>query len=166
MANIEMEIESRVVNDGTVMYVCWNNVGRSQMAEAFHNQLIPEGAISSGVSVDEPGGKVKDWSGGAEPICAAMDEVGLPIGENRRTQYSEDLARECGLTVFILTVGQMPMLGSVDGEEGHIEAGDNQLFWPMYDPRDVPVEKVREVRDLINDQVNLLVRSLVGVSLV
>lgn len=64
-----------------VLFVCRGNVGRSQMAAEFYNDLKPGDAASAGTTVDLPGQKLKHRSG-ANEVVSAMREKGLDVGEN------------------------------------------------------------------------------------
>jgi protein-tyrosine-phosphatase len=133
------------------LYVCKNNVGRSQMAMTIHNLEKPGTAESAGVEVDEPGGLVKDWRGGPEAIMAAMEEIGLPIGENSRTQYTDDLAKKFGRVIFILTVEQIP--DYIDLEE------DRVIYWAIDDPHHMSIEDTRLVRAQIEKSTLAMIRT-------
>lgn len=141
--------------DDKTLYVCVNNVGRSQMAETFHNQMVRGSAESAGINVDEPGGVVRDWQGGADTICDVMEEIGLPISNNLRTQYDADTARNYAKTVFLLEPEQIP-------DSLHLDNG-NIVYWPMDDPRDKSIEDVRMIREQIQKSVQILVSGLVQV---
>lgn len=151
-----MEIEERAVQEKT-LYVCVNNVGRSQMAEAFHNDIIPDTAESAGIAVDKPGGKVADWIGGADYICQSMDELNLDISKNTRTQFDVEMAKKFGRTVFLLQTDQVPecLFDILD---------EKRLWWPMDDPRDITLERTREIRDKIREDVEYLISKTVVVS--
>ncbi len=142
-----MDIEKTPLQDKT-LYVCVNNVGRSQMAERFHNELAPGKADSAGLAVDEPGGYVRDWKGGADIICESMDELDLGIADRTRTQFSEEMALMYGHVILMLEPEQIP-----ENLDLHTS---NRRYWPVFDPRDVTIEKVREVRNDIWANVGLL----------
>lgn len=149
-----MEIEKRPVEERT-LYICINNVGRSQMAEAYHNKKVPGSADSAGLRVDEPGGRVADWVGGAEIICQAMDEVDLSIANNTRTQYHEELAEEYGSIVYMLSLEQMQEM-SLDQILDDTDVEFRKRNWLVADPRDMTIEDVITIRDDIFKNVGLL----------
>lgn len=143
-----MEIEKRELEHKT-LYVCVNNVGRSQMGEALQNDINPGSADSAGLKVDSPGAMVKDWHGGADVICQSMEEIGLPIGEKIRSQYDEIEAQRYGMVVFMLDYQQVL----------EVDLDNHQFDWrflPLPDPRDMPIERVREIRDNIRQNVAIL----------
>ena len=142
-----MEIEEKQLKDKT-LYVCVNNVGRSQMGERFHNDLSPGGADSAGIAVDAPGGLVGDWIGGADVICESMEEIDLGIADRTRTQFDDEIAKQYGRIVFMLDHGQIP-----ENLDLH---GPNRWYWPLPDPRDTRIEQVRELRNYIWANVGML----------
>ncbi|MGH7157058.1 MAG: low molecular weight phosphatase family protein [Candidatus Saccharimonadales bacterium] len=147
-----MEIEKRET-EGKTLYVCVNNVGRSQFGAVLHNHT--EGRIgeadSAGIKVDIPGGKVKDWVGGAADICTVMEEEGLDISGNTRTQFSEDMAQGYDRIIFMLDPEQIP-----DDLEIH---SPNRHYWQLRDPRDMPIERVRDIKEFIKANVGLIATS-------
>jgi len=118
------------------------------MAEAFHNDLLPATAESAGLRVDAPGDIVGNWSGGAEVICQSMDEIDKSIKNKTRTQFSETQAKLFARVVYILAPEQVPDNLNADDEK--------VIYWPMDDPRDMSLERVRVIRDQIGSSVSIL----------
>lgn len=120
----------------TVLFVCIHNAGRSQMAEAFFNELARGKALalSAGTS---PADRINPV------VVEAMREAGIDI--SRKTpkaltpQMMENVDR-------IVTMGC--------GDEGvcpatFVETED----WALEDPSGQPIGKVREIRDQIRARV-------------
>lgn len=126
-----------------VLFVCVNNVGRSQWAMEEYNRLRPGEAKSAGTTVDEPGGFVEDWKGGPGKIIEVAVEDGVDIGHNRRTQLSEKM-----LSVFGIVVVMAEERTWDDFLKSHIE-DDNILVLPMPDPVNMPIEAIRRIRQQI-----------------
>src|SRR3989304_9581428 len=68
----------------TILFVCVHNSGRSQMAEAFFNQVA--------------GGKAQAFSAGTQPsdrvnpvVVEAMKEVGIDISHNKPKKLTVDM---------------------------------------------------------------------------
>jgi len=137
------------------LYVCKNNVGRSQMAMAYHNQVRPGEAASAGTHVDEPGGIVANWDGGPVEIIEAMLEDGIDIAENRRTQLTSAAARQFG-RIIIMT--EPELIPDFLGNDARVD------YWPFDDPHGMSLEQTRLVRDQIKNSIGLLVSRLVKVS--
>ena len=76
----------------SVLFVCIENAGRSQMAEAFFRKYVPEGYEPS--------------SAGTRPVSSinplaieAMKEVGIDISKQRSKILTEDMIRKSTLRV-------------------------------------------------------------------
>ena len=73
-------------SEKTVLFVCVENAGRSQMAEGFFNKYAPKGykAISAGT---KPVSEIN-------PIAVeAMKEVGIDISNQKSKDITEDMMR-------------------------------------------------------------------------
>jgi arsenate reductase len=127
----------------TVLFVCVHNSGRSQMAEAFFNELAE--------------GRARAISAGTDPadavdatVVAAMRELGMDISGNRPKALTLAMIEQAHKVV---TMGC--------GVEGicpatFVETED----WELEDPRGKPLKEVREIRDQIRSRVADLVRGL------
>ncbi len=129
-----------------VLFVCIHNSARSQMAEAFLNQLC--------------GDDFEAHSAGLEPgklnpiVVAAMQEVGIEIAGNR-TKGVLDFVKAGTLFGYVITV-----CDEASAERCPIFAGVTQrLHWSFPDPSGFPgtheekLARTREVRDAIRQQV-------------
>ncbi len=122
----------------TVLFACLHNAGRSQMAAAFFNQIAKRArAISAGTT---PGERVH-----AE-VVAVMREVGIDLGDVRPRLLTAELGAGVALLV---TMGC--------GEECPYLPGARVVDWPLDDPKRLPIERVRAIRDEIRSLVATLV---------
>ena len=129
-----------------VLFVCIHNSARSQMAEAFLNQICPDQfeAQSAGI---EPGK--------LNPIVVqAMKEVGIDISGNP-TKAVWDFVKEGKTFSYVITV-----CDETSAERCPIFPGmTTRLHWSFQDPSSfsgTPEEKLartREVRDTIKRRV-------------
>lgn len=120
----------------TVIFACVHNAGRSQMAAAFFNELAdPQKAraISAGT---EPGPRVHP------EVLEVMREIGLDFSNAQPQLLTEDLARNASLLV---TMGC--------GEKCPYVPGLRRDDWPLRDPKGLPIEDVRQVRDEVKRRV-------------
>jgi protein-tyrosine-phosphatase len=126
-----------------VLFVCVENSNRSQMAEAFariHGGDRVE-AFSAG---SRPSGRVNPKA------IEAMREVGYDL-TTHRSKALLDLAGD-GFDVVV---------GMGCGDEGcPLVKADRYEEWGVPDPKDLPPDRFRDVRDLIETKVKeLLSRS-------
>ena len=116
----------------TVLFVCVGNAGRSQMAEAFFNQLAGE--------------KARAVSAGTKPVGAVdprtvevMREVGLDISAAKPKALTMEMLEQADR---VITMGC-----GVEGvcPASFVETED----WQLEDPKGKPIEEVRRIRDEI-----------------
>jgi protein-tyrosine-phosphatase len=133
---------------GTVLFVCVENAGRSQMAEAFFRKYAPDGymAVSAGTKP----------SGSINPIAIqAMKEVGMDISKQKSKMITEDMIRNAAVRVN---------MGCMDKESCPTLFIHNVLEWGIEDPKGKSIDKVREIRDDIEQRVSQLAADLVKTS--
>ena len=123
-----------------VLFACVHNAGRSQMAAALFNALADPAkarAVSAGTS---PGDRV-------HPIVVeALREVGIDLSGARPRKLTEELAAGADLLITMGCGDQCP----------HVP-GLRRYDWPLADPKDQPLARVREIRDDIRARVEALI---------
>ena len=128
----------------SVLFVCVQNAGRSQMAEGFFKKYAPKEyhAISAGtMPVSE-----------INPLAVqVMSEIGIDISIQKSKEITEDMIRNSSKIVN---------MGCVDNQSCPTLFLQNLLDWNIEDPRDKPIEKVREIRDEIEQRVKELVTGI------
>ncbi len=125
-----------------VIFACVHNAGRSQMAAAFYNQLADRSkseAISAGT---EPGLRVHP------EVLAAMQEVGIDLSGAEPQTLTEELA---GGAALLITMGC--------GDKCPYVPGLRRDDWPLKDPKGLPMEEVRAIRDDIRLRVTDLLKA-------
>ena len=126
----------------TVIFACVHNAGRSQMAAAFFNRLanpIKAQGISAGT---EPGLRVHP------EVLEVMKEVGIDLSEAKPRKLTDELARGAQL---LITMGC--------GDKCPYVPGLRRDDWPLQDPKGLPMEDVRRIRDEIKSRVETLLAS-------
>jgi arsenate reductase (thioredoxin) len=138
-------IQSEEEEEKTVLFVCVENSARSQMAEGFFRKYAPRGysTISAGT---KPSGQIN-------PLAIhAMREVGIDISKQRSKIITEDMIRNSTVRVN---------MGCMDKESCPALFIYNLLEWRIEDPKGKSLEKVREIRDNIEQRVRQLATDLV-----
>jgi len=123
-----------------VIFACVHNAGRSQMAAKFFSELADPAkaeAISAGT---QPGERVHP------EVVNVMREAGLDVSGNRPQRLTEELARGASL---LITMGC--------GDECHYVPGLRRDDWALQDPKGLPLDEVRRIRDEIRQRVFALV---------
>jgi arsenate reductase len=128
----------------TILFVCVENAARSQMAEGFFRNL----------GLDE----YEAVSAGTKPVSAinplavrVMKEVGVDIRHQKSKDITEDMMRNSTKVVN---------MGCVDKESCPTLFLNNPIDWNIEDPKGKQIEKVREIRDEIEQRVKELISSL------
>jgi protein-tyrosine-phosphatase len=126
-----------------VLFVCVENSNRSQMAEAFA-RIHGGAAVEAHSAGSRPSGVVNPRA------VEAMRELGYDLTAHRSKGLAELAGREFDVVV-----------GMGCGDEGCplVKAGRHEE-WAVPDPKAMPPEQFREVRDLIERKVKELLASL------
>lgn len=128
----------------TILFVCVENAARSQMAEGFFNTYGIDGyvGISAGI---KPVSQIN-------PVAIeVMKEVGIDISSQKSKEITEGMMRDSYKTVN---------MGCMDNELCATLFLPNVLDWKLEDPKNKPIERIREIRYEIQRRVKELVRSL------
>ena len=125
-----------------ILFVCVENAGRSQIAEAFASKYGKDriAAFSAG---NKPADKVNPI------VVQAMKEKGIDISTNRPKLLTFQMAQDADL---IVTMGC--------NDQGICPGPffKPTIEWKLEDPKGKPLEKVREIRDEIERQVQELIK--------
>jgi arsenate reductase (thioredoxin) len=126
----------------TVIFACVHNAGRSQMAAAWFNRLADPAkarAISAGT---QPGSRVHP------EVQTVMQEVGVDLSAAKPQLLTDSLA-----------AGARRLVTMGCGEACPHVPGLERADWPLEDPKNQPLDRVREIRDDIRARVlDLIVR--------
>jgi arsenate reductase (thioredoxin) len=136
--------KSKTKEKKTVLFVCVENAGRSQMAEGYFRKYAPEGfePISAG---SKPTSQINPI------VVQAMDEVGISISQQKPKDITEDMMRN---STKIINMGCM------DKSFCPTLFIPNLIDWGIEDPKGRSIEQVREIRDDIEQRIKELVTNL------
>jgi len=127
-----------------ILFVCVENAGRSQMAEAFANQYGKGKVIASsaGVRLDE----------NVTPIVIeVMKERGIDISSNTPKLLTPKMLEE---------VDQVITMGCSVEKFCPAPLFRKVTDWRLEDPKGLPIEKVRAIRDEIERKVTKLLEDI------
>ena len=126
----------------TILFLCRQNAGRSQMAHAFFEHLAPEHeALSAG---SEPAAAVH------ASVVLVMKEVGIDLSGRTPRRVDQAMLDRAD---HVISMGcDDPAVCEYPGRK--VED------WSIEDPSKKPVEDVRRVRDAIRARVAALVARL------
>lgn len=122
----------------TVLFVCVQNAGRSQMAAAFFNKLAPPDlrAMSAG---SRPASQIHGV------VVEAMREVGIDLTGRRPVKLDREMQQQADWAVLMGCGDVCPYVTA------KIED------WDVPDPSARPLEEVRSIRDQIKARVQELI---------
>jgi arsenate reductase len=133
----------------SVLFVCVENAGRSQMAEAFANK---HGLTASSAGT-VPSSKVNPV------VVEAMKEKGMDLSPNKPKMLTNDMINEASLVVTmgcsVQEVCPRPMLARMQKK---------LVDWDLPDPKGKSIADVRKIRDEIERRVVELSRNRQGTS--
>lgn len=125
-----------------VVFVCVENSNRSQMAEAFA-RIHGGDAVEACSAGSRPSGRVNPRA------VEFMNEVGYDLTTHSSKSLDEFNGREVEVAVTMGCGDECPLVLARRREE-----------WQIPDPKEMPPEQYREVRDLIERKVKELLASL------
>jgi len=125
-----------------ILFVCVENAGRSQMAEAFAKKFGADRFIASSAG-NKPAEKINPI------VVEAMREKGIDISGNKPKLITSQMAYDADL---IVTMGC--------NDQGICPGPffKPTMDWELEDPKGKSIEKVREIRDQIESQVLELIK--------
>ncbi len=129
-------------NVSRVLFVCVENANRSQMAEAFA-RILGGAAIEAYSAGSRPSGMVNPKA------VEVMRELGydLSIHGSKSLDELPDVAFD-----FVATMGC--------GDACPMVRARQKADWSIPDPKDLPLDEFRGIRDLIRDKVRATLNEL------
>ena len=128
----------------TVLFVCIENAGRSQMAEGFFRKYAPKEYVplSAGTTPTEK----------INPLAIqAMKEIGIDITEQKPKVLTDEMIRKSSKIVN---------MGCMDRQSCPALFVNNMIEWSIRDPKNKPIDEVRKIRDEIKIRIMEFVATL------
>jgi arsenate reductase (thioredoxin) len=126
----------------TVLFVCRQNAGRSQMSQALFTRAA--------------GGRHHAQSAGTTPadrvhpeVLEVMNEIAIDLSDRTPELLTRELAEQADL---VITMGC--------GDECPFIPGKRYLDWDLPDPARQPIDQIRAIRDEIAARIAALVAEL------
>jgi arsenate reductase len=124
-----------------ILFVCVENAGRSQMAEAFA-RLYGDGKIEASSAGTMPANEVNPM------VVQAMREKGIDLSANKPKLITNQMVQEAETIIVMGCSAQgfcpAPLLNRV-------------VDWGIDDPKGKSIERVRDIRDDIEKRVKRLI---------
>ncbi len=129
-------------NMKTVLFICVHNAARSQMAQAFLNEMADGKAMAMSAG-SQPAEKVNSKA------VEAMAEVGIDISRAEPERLTAEMVKKADVVV---TMGC--------GENVCPIVPKEVIDWELEDPSTKNLDEVREIRDQIRVMVRQLIETL------
>ena len=127
-----------------ILFVCVENAGRSQMAEAFFRKFA-----SNRFNVSSAGTTPSSQLNPA--VIQVMKEIGIDMESQKPKLLSDDMINDSFKTIN---------MGCMDQESCPSLFVKDILDWNISDPKEKSLDEVREIRDKIKSEVINLIHSL------
>lgn len=127
-----------------ILFVCVENAGRSQMAEALFRKFASTRFIASSAGTT-PSSKLNPI------VIQVMKEIGIDMTNQQPKLLSDSMIKNSSKTVN---------MGCMDKESCPSLFVKDMLDWNISDPKEKSIDDVREIRDKIKFEVLNLIRSL------
>ncbi len=124
-----------------VLFVCVANSGRSVIAERIFRREA-EGRHEARSAGSAPGTAVHTQ------VLEALSEVGLDASDHRPRKLDDDAVQWADVVV------------ATCDDACPVIPGKRYVSWQLPDPKNEPIERVREIRDEINRHVHELLTEL------
>ena len=135
---------SNINNVSTVLFVCIENAGRSQIAEGFFKKYAPK--------------EFKVLSAGTKPVSQinliaiqAMEEIGMDVSTQKSKELTDEMIRNSDYIVN---------MGCMDKSFCPAIFLPKVIEWNLPDPKGKSIEQVRVIRDEIEKRVKELVSAI------
>lgn len=126
----------------TALFVCLHNAGRSQMSTALFERAAAgrHRALSAGTT---PAGHVHP------NVVEVMREIDIDLSARVPRLLTPDLAAKADVVVTMGCGDACPYI-----------PGKRYIDWDLPDPKGLPLDQVRQIRDDVLERVKVLVREL------
>ena len=127
-----------------VLFVCVENAGRSQMAEAFFRKFTENrfNVISAGTTPSKELNPI---------VVQVMKEIGIDMNNQNPKMLSESMISNSFKTVN---------MGCMDKESCPTLFEKDVIEWNISDPKEKTIEQIREIRDQIKTEVLNLIATM------
>ena len=127
-----------------ILFVCVENAGRSQMAEAFFRKFTENrfNVISAGTTPSKELNPI---------VVQVMKEIGIDMNSQNPKMLSESMISNSFKTVN---------MGCMDKESCPALFVKDVIDWNIPDPKEKTIEQIREIRDQIKSEVLNLIATI------
>ena len=140
-----------------VLFVCYANVGRSQVAQTYFATLSKHESDSAGIAVNEriaamklPSRKLKDILN-QRSVEYVKREFSVDMAEKERQQLTPEMIETSDLVIVIAEKERWP---------DYLKEGDKVLFWDIQDPAGMADDFADDIYRQVRRRVEQLVAEI------
>ncbi len=133
-----------MIEEKEILFVCVENAGRSQIAEALFKKMDTKNYHVSSAGT-KPANAINP------KVVEVMKEIGIDISKNKPKILSEKIIPQTTKTVN---------MGCMNKQGCPALFTKNIIDWNIPDPKGKSLVEVRKIRDQISDKINELVLTL------
>ena len=138
-----------------ILFVCHSNIGRSQMAKAFYNNLTnSRDADAAGTEVKEAGQTLLERKATSDSknffLLDVMNDIGYDLSDATRDQLIQD---KLPLYDWVIS------MASPNVSPEWLLKAPNYIYWDVKDPRGQNYEITATVRDDVLQRVERLIET-------
>lgn len=130
-----------------VLFVCVGNSGRSQMAEAIFNYVAPKNMTATSAGT-RPATRV------SRKAVEVMREIGLDMRGAKPKKLTPEMVEEADRIITMGCINESSCPTFLVKDKSKLND------WNIEDPKDLPEDKVREIREQITSRVMDLITEL------
>ncbi len=141
-----------------VLFVCFANRGRSQVAHAYFDQLSQHDSDSAGFAVDRQmarrnisSRKLKDFSPAGRFVESIRKTFGVDISDRERQQLTPEMVHAADLVILIVEKDKWP---------DYLQEGGKVVFWDIPDAYRQDDGFAADVFRQVQDRVEQLVKEI------
>ena len=137
-----------------VLFVCWANVSRSQMAAGFYNHLTcSSDADAAGTEVEIPGETLGDRRKrlGGTRVIELMQEEGIDLSDKEQTQLIEKMLDKYDRVISMADHQYTPKW---------LSSHPRFVYWHVEDPGGKDLAVARIAKDIIKTKVQEFIKEL------
>jgi protein-tyrosine-phosphatase len=129
-----------------VLFICRGNVGRSQAAMSFYNQMNNGHADSAGTLLKYPGLRLVD-NGVANNVIKVMSEYGIDISNNIPTEVKAE---------NLLDYDKVIVMAETETIPEWLKNSPNTILWEIPDIKGKDIESTRKIFEKIKERISKL----------
>lgn len=128
-----------------ILFVCYGNIMRSQIAQGYYNHLTHSDRSTSAATSSHTEGV---YTSPAEEVITVMREEGIDVSKQPVRHITKAMVDTADQIYVFTSRGDCP---------DFLADSSKAIFWPVADPWGTSLENFRHTRDIIKEKITTLV---------